>query len=324
MLAACKGEYIIDSSEQMKLRPMKPLTDALIRLGCNIEYIEKEGFLPYKINGGNLTGGAISLESEKSSQFTSALLMTGCLHEKDLTIQPTGNETSKSYIDITLKMMEQFGVRANRTGKGGYVVKTGQSYISREYAIEPDISSACYFYSAAALTGGSVLVKDVYWDSMQGDIKYLDILKKQGCTVNETREGILLKGAVHGIYEGIDVDMNDCSDQAITLAALAPFAASPTVIRNIQHIKYQESNRINAVLTELSKMGIKCGETTDGIIIYPGTPKPASIVETYNDHRIAMAFALIGLRVKDIKIANPSCASKTFENYFDVFERLYY
>jgi len=301
---------------------MKPLLDVLSGLGCRVEYIEKEGFLPYRLYGGELDGGEVIIDSERSSQFTSALLMTGCLHKKDLIIRPLGAETSKSYVDISLKMMEQFGVRASRMDNGAYMVKTGQTYLSRAYRIEPDISSSCYFYSAAALTGGSVLVKGVYFSSMQGDIKFLDILKKLGCAVDETVDGILVKGGNKGVYEGIDIDMNDCSDQAITLAVLAPFAGSPTVIRNIEHIKYQESNRIQAVLTELSKMGIKCAETDDGMIIYPGTPKP-SIVETYGDHRMAMSFALIGLRVKGVKIADPSCTSKTFENYFDVFENLY-
>ncbi len=322
MLAACKGEYMIESSEQMKLRPMKPLMDTLVSLGCTVEYIEKEGFLPFKLCGNHLMGGEITLESERSSQFTSALLMTGCLHKDDLIIKPAGKEIAKSYIDITLEMMGQFGVKANRTQEGTYIVKSGQEYVSREYRIEPDVSSSCYFYSAAALTGGTVLVKGVYFSSMQGDIKYLGVLEKLGCTLKETDEGILLKGPENGRYEGIDIDMNDYSDQTITLAALAPFASSPTTIRNIKHIKYQETNRIHAVLTELSRMGIKCEETNDGIKIYPGMPKP-SIVETYDDHRMAMAFSLVGLRTEGIKIANPSCTSKTFENYFDVLKQLY-
>jgi 3-phosphoshikimate 1-carboxyvinyltransferase len=322
MLAACEGEYIIDASEQMKTRPMKPLAVALACLGCKIEYLEKDGFLPFKIYGKKLNGGEIIINTEQSSQFTSALLMTGCLHKNDLTIKPAGKETAKSYVDISLKMMEQFGVRANRTNEGAYIVKTGRAYAARTYKIEPDVSGACYFYAAAALTGGSVLVKDVFFTSMQGDVRFLDILKSIGCSVTETGDGILLKGPAGGVYEGINVDMNDCSDQVATLAALAPFASSPTIIRNIRHIKYQESNRIQAILTELTKMGIRCAETGDGIIIHPGTPEP-SIVDTYGDHRIAMAFALVGLRAKGIKIADPSCTSKTFENYFTVFDQLY-
>jgi len=322
MLAARDGEFLIGSSGQMKKRPMKPLADALIKLGCAVEYIECEGSLPFRISGGRLSGGDIELDSELSSQFTSALLMTGVLHENDLTIRPAGKETAKSYIDITMKMMEQFGVSARRTGSGAYAVGAGQVYAAREYAIEPDVSSACYFYSAAALTGGSVLVRGVHFSSMQGDIKFWDILKQMGCTARETGEGVMITGPENGAYSGADIDMNDCSDQFITLAALAPFAASPTVIRNIRHVKYQESDRIGAVISELAKMGIRCAETGDGIVIYPGTPRPSE-VETYDDHRMAMAFALIGLRADGIVIKNPSCASKTFENYFEVFERLY-
>ena len=322
LLAASKGEYIIDSSEQMKRRPMKPLLDALAGLGCGIEYMEKEGFLPYKIYGGALSGGEVAVEAEQSSQFTSALLMTGCLHRNGLIIRTTGRETAKSYIGITLKMMEQFGVSVKRPAEGIYTVESGQAYSPREYRIEPDISSACYFYAAAALSGGSTLVKDARFSSMQGDVKFLDILTELGCAAKEIGEGILLKGPEQGIYKGIDVDMNDCSDQAITLAVLAPFASSPTTIRNIGHIKHQESNRVRAVLTELSKMGIRCVETDDGIRIWPGTPKP-SLVETYDDHRVAMAFSLIGLRAEGIRIANPSCVAKTFENYFETLEELY-
>lgn len=322
LLAASEGEYTVDASDQMKSRPMKPLTDALAGLGCTIDFFDKKGFLPYRICGGRLSGGEVTIDAEQSSQFTSALLMTGCLHDKGLVIKPAGKEIAKPYIDITMTMMEQFGVRAHRTEAGDYTVEAGQAYVPRCYAIEPDVSNACYFYAAAALTGGSVTVKGVYPSSMQGDIRFLDILENMGSTVNVTDNGISLVGPDRGIYDGIEVDMNDCSDQVITLAALAPFASSPTIIKNIQHIKHQESNRVRAVLTELSKMGIRCAATGDGIVIYPGAPKP-SVVETYDDHRMAMAFALIGLRAGGIRIANPSCTAKTFENYFDIFDCLY-
>jgi len=331
MLAAYEGEYTVEASEQMKARPMKPLMDILNSLGCKIEYLDKEGFLPFKLFCNGLSGGEVTLETGQSSQFLSALLMTGVLHKNDLKISLSGKGTAKSYVDITLKMMEQFGVSAGRTEPGSsaeptngksYFVKSGQKYFSREFKIEPDVSSACYFYAAAAMTGGTALVRDVYFSSVQGDIKFLDILKNLGCTVNETGGGVLLKGPTQGRYNGIEVDMNDCSDQTMTLAAMAPFALSPTVIRNIKHIKYQESNRIQAILTELAKMGIKCGETDDGIIIYPGAPNP-SVVETYEDHRMAMAFSLVGLRAGGVKISDPACTAKTFENYFEIFEGIY-
>jgi len=321
LLAGMHGEFSVDASSQMKKRPMRPLCDALIGMGAKIVYLKNEGFLPFKVFGGGLSGGEVILESEKSSQFLSALLMTGCLCERDLKIIPAGKEISKTYVDITLKMMEQWGVKAELCGDGAYLVRAGQKYKAREYKIEPDVSGACYFYAAACLTGGIVLVKDVFYSSMQGDIRFLDILKEMGCEVTETNEGIALKGPKDGKFSGIDIDMNDCSDQTMTLAAIAPYAATPTTIRNVGHIRYQESDRISAILTELRKMDIKCEEITDGIVIYPGVPKP-TLVETYDDHRMAMAFALMGFRTTGVKIKNPSCVSKTFENYFEVLKTL--
>ncbi|MDR1687511.1 MAG: 3-phosphoshikimate 1-carboxyvinyltransferase [Clostridiales bacterium] len=315
MLAALEGEYIIEASEQMKKRPMRPLFDTLVNLGAKVTYLETEGFLPVKLYGAKLAGGEVSLEARQSSQFLSAILMTGVLHENNLRITPLGAETSKSYIDITIKMMESFGVCAKREN-GVYLVKAGQKYKAANYEIEPDISAACYFYAAALLTGGKAQVNGVRFNSMQGDIKFLEILKDMGGKITETPEGVLLEGS--DSFNGIDVDMNNCSDQTMTLAAIAPFAKTPTTIRNIAHIKHQESNRVNAILTELAKMGVKCEEIQDGIKIYPSDVKPA-LVETYDDHRMAMAFALTGLRTPGIRIANPQCCGKTFENYFEVF-----
>ena len=328
MLAAYNtGEYIIDASKQMRSRPMKVLTDALVNLGCNIEFLENPGSLPYKLTSRGLSGGEIIIDPKQSSQFTSALLMTGCLHKNNLIIKTSGKETSKTYIDITLKMMKDFGVNVNTPEDGVYIVNYGQKYKPGLYNIEPDISGACYFYAAAAITGGSVLVRDVYYSSMQGDIKFLEVLEGMGCETKETDEGIIFKGPENGRCKGVEVDMNGFSDQAMTLAAIAPFASSPVIIKNIGHIKYQESDRIGAILTELTKLGIKCEELPDieGIKIYPGNFNNSDIklIETYEDHRMAMAFALIGLRVKNIRIANPSCVSKTFEDYFGVFEGIY-
>ncbi|MDR1669642.1 MAG: 3-phosphoshikimate 1-carboxyvinyltransferase [Oscillospiraceae bacterium] len=318
-LAACEGEYRIGASEQMQKRPMKPLLDALVQLGCSVTYLGKEGFLPVTLRGARLRGGEITLDAGMSSQFTSALLMTGILHRNDLVIRPGGGEIAKSYIGITLTMMAQFGVEAVWDG-GVYTVPAGEGYTARDYAVEPDVSGACYFYAAAALTGGSVLVKNVFLSSMQGDIQFLGILERMGCKVAETPEGVRVTGGAQ--LAGIDADMNDCSDQTMTLAAIAPFASSPTVIRNVGHIRHQESDRLSATLTELRKMGIRCDETDNGLVVYPGNPKP-SLVETYDDHRMAMAFSLTGLRAGGIQIANPSCVSKTFENYFGLFETLY-
>lgn len=321
MLAACEGEYFIDASEQMKRRPMNTLLEVLSKLGSEIECIEKDGHLPLKMKGRSLEGGNISLDIGNSSQFLSALLMTGFLYKKGLQIQVQGRETSRPYVDITLKMMEQFGKCVERTSEGHYRVSPNRSYTAQKYKIEPDVSSACYFYAMAAITGGEALVKDVYYSSMQGDIKFLDVLKTLGCTVEETDKGLLVKGPVGGKYKGIDIDMNDFSDQTMTLAVLAVFASSPTRIRNIEHIRHQESDRIHAVASELARIGIKCIDEKDEITIYPGMPKPA-VIETYEDHRMAMAFSLVGLKVDGIKIKNPSCVSKTFEKYFDILDKV--
>ncbi len=317
-LSHFQGEYIINASEQMKVRPMKPLFDALKSLNTKIEFLEKEGYLPIKMICLPFEGGEIELLADQSSQYLSALLLSGNLY-RQLKIRPKGKEVAKSYIDITLKMINKFGGRASFED-GEYIVLNSE-YTAQEYIIEPDVSSACYFYAMAALTGGSVIVKNVHLSSMQGDIKFLNILKQLGCEIIETTQGVQVNGKSKGKYNGIEVDMNDCSDQTMTLVALAIFAESPTYIKNIDHLQFQETDRISAILTELERMGIKCQRTSNGIIIEPGIPKPSNI-QTYDDHRMAMAFSLIGLRAKGIRIINPGCTKKTFENYFNIFSKL--
>jgi len=225
-----------------------------------------------------------------------------------------------SYIRITKKMMEQFGVECTFDGDS-YHIKKGQNYQREIYEIEPDVSAACYFYAMAALTGGRTVVKNVHKDSMQGDLRFLEVLEKLGCHVTDTEAGIEVTGTNDGHYPGITVDMNDFSDQTMTLAALAPFADSPTTIRNIGHIRLQESDRLSAIAKELTKMGIQVEEGEDFLVIYPGKPQP-SLVSTYEDHRMAMAFSLIGLRSEGIVIDNPLCCKKTFEDYFILLDRI--
>lgn len=198
-----------------------------------------------------------------------------------------------------------------------YTIPKGQHYKALDYQIEPDVSGACYFYAMGALLQLPILVHNVHFVSLQGDVAFLRVLEKMGCTVEDMPDGIALTPPSNGILHGVDIDMSSFSDQAITLSAIAPFADSPTTIRGIGHIRYQESNRMAAIVTELSKMGIRCEETESSLTIYPGTPK-GSCVETYDDHRMAMGFSLIGLRAHGITILNPGCCKKTFENYFDL------
>lgn len=318
LLSAAGGEYDIKSSEQMAKRPMKPLCEALEKLGVEFTYHGREYFLPFFLKSSGCKGGEVELFAEQSSQFLSALLMTGNFYEDGLTVHHVGREIAKPYIDMTIKMIEQFGGAVTKKGQT-YRVSHAGPYLSLDYLIEPDVSGAGYFFAMAVLTGGSILVKDVHLKSLQGDIRFLDVLERLGAKIEDTDAGVKLQGPANGCYNGIDIDLNDCSDQTMTLAALAVFAKTPTIIRNIGHIRLQESDRIYAIVTELKKMGITCEEADDSITIYPGTPQPAEI-DTYNDHRMAMAFSLIGLKAEGIVINDPDCTAKTFENYFDLLD----
>ena len=324
-LALAKGTFTVNASGQMQKRPMKPLFDVLTGMGAKITYLGQEGFLPVKIQGIGKTADTsaplhITLDISKSTQFLSALMLVSPMLGRGLHIKITSERKEGSYIRITQKMMEQFGAKTAFDGES-YLMPQGISYKAGAYQIEPDVSAACYFYAAAALTGGRAVVEHVTWDCMQGDLKFIKLLERLGCSVQETSLGLEVRGAENGSIKGITVDMKDFSDQTMTLAALAPFAQSPVRIENIGHIRLQESDRIHAIATELARLGIQCEEEDAAITIHPGTPK-AGIVQTYDDHRMAMAFALIGLRIEGIEIANPMCCKKTFEEYFDVLEQL--
>ena len=320
MLALSDGCYTIQASEQMKKRPMKPLFDALTEMGAEFIYLENEGFLPVRVKGTSAPKTTVELDISKSTQFLSALLMMAPVLKADLQIRITSDKKDGSYIRITRKMIEQFGGTTEFDGER-YRIKGNQTYRAREYQIEPDVSAACYFYAMAVLTGGRALVGEVHEDSMQGDKKFLEVLKSLGAKVNDTSKGIEVIGNAKGIYPGIEVNMNDFSDQTMTLAALAPFAQTPTKITGIGHIRLQESDRLSAIATELTKMGIEVKEGEDFLVIQPGKVQPSQ-VETYEDHRMAMAFSLIGLRAEGIEILNPICCKKTFEEYFVLLDSI--
>lgn len=318
-LGISEGTYHMDASEQMRKRPMAPLLTSLKELGCEITFEGNEGYFPFTLKGHGFGTDTISVDIEHSSQFLSALLIASCLSPKDMHIHVEGSH-GMAYIEITRKMMEQFGVHALISEDGRtYTIPAGQKYRALDYQIEPDASGAAYFYALAMVLGVPVQVKHVTFSSMQGDVQFIKILEQMGAVLKEEDDGIILYPPQNGMYHGVDVDMSACSDQAITLAAIAPFADGPTTIRGIGHIRYQECNRMNAIVTELRKMGISCEETDTTITIYPGKPQPC-VVDTYDDHRMAMGFSLIGLRAEGIVIDNPGCCKKTFENYFEVLE----
>lgn len=338
-LGLSEGLYHLDASEQMRKRPMTPLLEALSELGCEIICEGDEGHFPFTLKGHGFGRDQITVNIEKSSQFMSGLLIASCLSKEDF-LAVTEGFHGRAYIEMTVKMMQQFGVQAkplyycggeseshqcnrcvNSTVPYAYLVRAGQRYHALDYRVQPDISAACYFYAMSPLLGIPVQVRHVHAgsDYLQGDIAFLHLLVQMGCRLVNRPEGVLLLPPEDGVYHGVTADMSAFSDQAITLAALAPFADGPTTINGIGHIRCQESDRVKAIVTELGKMGIRCTEDADSITVYPGAPCP-STVETYDDHRMAMGFSLIGLKSDGIVIHDPGCCRKTFENYFDVLD----
>ncbi len=338
-LGLSDGVYRMDASEQMRKRPMAPLLDSLKELGCEVLYDENgaEGHFPFTLRGHGFQNHRICVNIDSSSQFLSALMIVSCLSEEPFTIYIEGTH-GMAYINMTQKMMEQFGVTAaplyycsgnaanhsctgcaNSTRPMGYRTEAGQRYTPLDYRIEPDVSAACYFYAMSPLLNIPVRVNGIHFDSLQGDVEFIRILEQMGCSAADTPQGIVAQPPLDGHFRGVTADMSACSDQAITLAAIAPFADTPTTINGIGHIRFQESDRLSAISTELGKMGIACEKTENSLTIHPGCPKPAT-VETYDDHRMAMGFSLTGLRAKGIVISNPGCCRKTFEGYFDVLD----
>lgn len=321
-LGVSHGVFYMDASEQMRKRPMAPLLDSLKELGCQFFYFpgHKHGHFPFFLRGHGFKKDHITVNIDHSSQFLSALLIASCLSPQDFTIQVEGTH-GMAYADMTIRMMKQFGVTVERTSENSFLTRAGQQYQPQEYQVEPDASAACYFYAMCPLLNLPVLVRQVHFDSLQGDVAFLRLLEQMGCKADDTPEGILLSPPKDRIYHGITADMSACSDQAITLAAIAPYAEGPTSITGIGHIRYQESDRLTAMSTELTRMGIHCESDEDSITIYPGQPSPTQ-VETYEDHRMAMGFALTGLRAPGIVIKDPGCCRKTFKEYFEVLDNV--
>lgn len=323
MLAFSDGEYIIESSEQMKKRPMMPLISTLRFAGAKVECIEEEGHFPLRIKGVNdlrAIPEVLSVNIDKSSQFLSALLIAAGTLKKPLKIRLLGNH-GLSYVDMTVQMMEKFGVKVGKQVTNGeitYYFGEDNKYNAIEYDIEPDVSAAAYFYAAAAITGCPTGVYGVKFDMLQGDIKFLNVLEEMGCTLEVTEKGLILSNE-RAELNGVDVDMSSFSDQALTLSAIAPFASSPVSIHGISHIKLQECDRINAIISNLSVLGVEVEERDDGIIIIPGKVH-GGVIETFDDHRVAMAFALTGLRTEGISVKNPECCRKTFKEFFTVLD----
>jgi 3-phosphoshikimate 1-carboxyvinyltransferase len=316
LVALGNGEYRLDGVPRMRERPMDDLLKVLQTGGATINFEGNPGFMPYTIYAQQFSGGHFRLKGNQTSQQLSALLMIAPLAQQDTIVEVEGTLVSQSYVKMTCRLMADFGVQVLQTDENQFQIKAGQRYQSRNYLIEPDASNASYFFAAAAVTGGRVRVNHLTKQSCQGDILWLNVLEQMGCQINDSDNYTEVTGPKQ--LQGIDIDMNDISDLVQTLAAIAPFASSPVIIRNVEHIRYKETERIQAVVTELRRLGVKVEEFADGLKIEPSPITPAAI-ETYHDHRMAMAFAVTGLKVPGIVIKDPGCTAKTFPDYFTRF-----
>jgi 3-phosphoshikimate 1-carboxyvinyltransferase len=313
-----EGSYRLDGVPRMRERPIEDLLSALRQLGVNAYSERGNGCPPVIVEANGLNGGRVCIRGDVSSQFLSGLLMVAPLARSEITIEVDGPLVSAPYVEMTVQMMEGFGARVETDLRRHFRPFRIPSYEPKTYYVEPDASAASYFLGAAAITEGIVTIPGLDAIELQGDINFVGPLESMGCKFDFGDQGFTLRG---GPLHGIDVDMNDISDTVMTLAAVACFAEGPTTIRNVAHIRHKETDRLAALATELRRVGAEVTEFADGLTIMP-RPLHGAEIETYNDHRMAMSMALIGLRVPGIVIKNPGCVAKTYPHFFTDLERL--
>jgi 3-phosphoshikimate 1-carboxyvinyltransferase len=318
-MALGRGVFALDGNEAMRKRPIQPLLDALATLGVRAVSERGNGCPPIRVESSGFEGGAVRMPGGVSSQYFSALLMVAPCTRRGITIEVDGDLVSKPYLDVTAQAMASFGARVERDGAFRHFEVRPAPYVATRYAVEPDASAASYFFAAAAVTGGSVVVPRLGSRSLQGDLGFVRVLERMGCSVRQTETETEVTGPAE--LTGVEVDMANLSDTAQTLGAIAPFAKGPTRVTGIGFIRRKETDRVGAVVAELKRLGIRAEEEADGFVVYPGMPHPGD-VETYDDHRMAMSFAITGLVAKGIRIRQPACVSKTFPRFFEVLERL--
>ncbi|PYG51289.1 3-phosphoshikimate 1-carboxyvinyltransferase [Pantoea sp. AG1095] len=319
--ALCLGEQsiVLTGEPRMKERPIGHLVDALRQGGAKIDYLEQTDYPPVRLNGG-FVGGEVSVDGSVSSQFLTALLMTAPLAQQDTIITIKGDLVSKPYIDITLHLMRCFGVDVDNQDYQRFVVKGQQQYQSPgDYLVEGDASSASYFLAAAAIKGGTVRVTGIGRNSVQGDIRFADVLEKMGAVIEWGDDYI---SCTRGSLTAIDMDMNHIPDAAMTIATTALFAQGTTLMRNIYNWRVKETDRLAAMATELRKVGAEVEEGQDFIRVTPPAQLQHADIGTYNDHRMAMCFALVALSDTPVTILDPGCTAKTFPSYFQQLAKI--
>ncbi len=315
-LAPRGADITVDGVARMRERPISDLVGALLTLGVGVECLNGHGCPPVRVRGGGIAGGRCRLRGDVSSQFLTALLQVAPYARTEVQIEIVGELVSKPYIDITQAVMASFGVGMKNDGYRILRVEADQRYVGREYAVEADASNASYFLAAAAVTGGTVTLENLRMSSIQGDIRFVDVLERMGCTIRHSGGTLTLTGPAQ--LTGIEADMEAIPDTAQTLAVVAAFADGPSHLTGLASLRVKETDRVHAVARELPKLGVRVQEGTAEWTIYPrgaGRDTPA-LIETYDDHRMAMSFAVAGLRLPDIVINNPGCVAKTFPDFW--------
>ncbi|RJP33188.1 MAG: 3-phosphoshikimate 1-carboxyvinyltransferase [Phycisphaerales bacterium] len=340
LCAAGFGDFRLDGTARLRQRPMEPLVDALRGLGALVEFHGVEGYPPLTVHARHLAGGPVGISAVDSSQFASALLMASVCAVRDVMLEVPPPIASRPYLDVTLAVMDRFGVAtvADDDGQGGMriIVPAPQVYRAAHVSIEPDASAATVFLSAAALRGGRVSITGLAPDSLQGDARFADVLERMGCAVDRAAQWLTVVGpqpspltargggspplSARGAgpsprLRAVDVDLSAMPDTVPTLAALALFADGPTRIRNVAHLRLKESDRLEALRCELTRIGARVDLHADGLTIHPAARYRAATIETYDDHRMVMAFCLAGLGIDGLSVRDPDCASKSFPGF---------
>ncbi len=318
LLTLGDGPYILDGEDPLRDRPMGPTIEALRRMGAALDDRDRPGHLPVVVEKGAIRGDGLTVDAETSSQFASGLLLAGASMAGGISVDLAGTVVSRPYLDMTLAVLRSFGVEAGTEGDRRLWVRPGPVRPT-DYQIEPDASTASYFLAAAMIAGGRVRVEGLGTSSLQGDVALVEVLARMGADVTMAADYIEVVGT--GRIDGIDVDLTDLPDMAQTIAVVAPFASGPTRVRGVEVIRGHETDRIAAIVAEMTRCGIEAEEYRDGFTIHPGTPQPA-MIETYRDHRMAMSFSILGLRAPGIVITDPGCAAKTFPDFFGALDGL--
>ena len=320
IVALAKGEYILTGAPRMCRRPVGDLVKALQEVGVEASCPDQEGFPPVLIRAKGIRGGKVKIAGGQSSQYVSSLLLAAPYAEQGMEIEVTGNLVSKPYVDVTIDVMEAFGIPVLRDGYRYFRVSPGRLYRPRRYTVDGDVSGASYFWAAAAVTGGTITTENIHpHDTRQGDIALLDVMEEMGCSVRRGRDRVTVRG---GPLAGVEVDMGSMPDMVPTLAAIALFAEGKTVIRNVPHLRIKESDRLEAVALEWSRLNGRIEELPDGLIIHGKHPLSGAVVNPHADHRLAMSLAVVGLKVAGVRVEDEDCVEKSFPSFWNLWDSL--